>query len=204
MRANLAACRSLYRLRVRCPRLEALAAPQCLGLRELFEDSFLAPSLRDLNLFGCRQLAGAMLGAALGGCTALRRLNLNGCWGVGALHLPQCPGLEALDVSGCRNLAALSAPSPVLSDLAAVACARLAEVTLAPARPMVRLALTNCGALREAHCGAAAGALQQQAAAAAGGGGGGRARRRGALNLSGCGALPPDARARLASLVAAG
>jgi hypothetical protein len=81
-------------------------------------------------------------------------------------------------------------------SLSAAACGALGALTLAPAAPMRRLVLTNCAALRVVHAPGPVG----------GGGGGGEGRRRrskGALNLSGCAALPADARERLAALVAA-
>jgi hypothetical protein len=211
---------------------------------------------RELNFFGCRQLSGAHLTTVLGQSPALQRLNVNGCWGLGTLHLPgaarrhafspaspplpphhcarrldptnqpthpttqppACLELRSLDASGCRNLASLSSPSPRLSDLQAVACPRLATLTLAPARRMRRLLLTNCGALRDVHAAGldAAAARQSEAAAAVRGRGGDPRRQseaaeellgvglraRGAVSLSGCAALSPEGRARLAGLVA--
>ncbi|KIY91430.1 hypothetical protein MNEG_16534 [Monoraphidium neglectum] len=71
----------------RCRRLEVLAAPQCISLQALFEDAWDLPALRELNLFGCRHLNGVHLGAVLAGCPELVSLNVNGCWGIGALHL---------------------------------------------------------------------------------------------------------------------
>lgn len=72
----------------RCPRLRALAAPQCVALQHVFPDSWDTPALEDLNLFGCRLLAGANLSSAvLSRAPRLRHLDLNGCWAVGALAL---------------------------------------------------------------------------------------------------------------------
>jgi len=54
----------------------------------------LPQSTRELNFFGCRQLSGAHLNAVLAQTTALQQLNVNGCWGLGSLHLPgACGGL---------------------------------------------------------------------------------------------------------------
>eukprot|EP00878_Enallax_costatus_P012802 GHUV01013369.1.p1 GENE.GHUV01013369.1~~GHUV01013369.1.p1 ORF type:complete len:593 (+),score=209.00 GHUV01013369.1:1222-3000(+) len=192
---NVAACRTLYRLRMRCPSLRDLSLSQCGMLHDFHTDAWQVPALQSLNMFGCRRASGQMLQLVLDMLPELQQIDLNGCWGISRLHLLGNPKLESIDLTGCRNLMSLSSSSTALTQLEAASCGRLYSLTLA-SNKLVTLQLPNCAQLAEVYVPAAAGSgssanrhgRSRRGKSAAGKG----------LSVNGCIALSADAKVRLA------